>query len=142
MAAWRKHIRKNRNVRRSALDTARESRRDVRCRELHMSATHDDIRPRHRLDELGHGLEHVVGFVLGRAVVYYEYSLHLIQNGVMASRRLVRGFVERGSHVPGGARQPARIFVEPDFPGRLDLGHENYLPGVHGEVLHHVIDRA
>lgn len=53
----------------------------------------------------------------------------------------MRGLVERGSLVPDRPCQPIRIIVEPDFPGRMDLGHENYLPGVHGEVLDHVIDR-
>jgi len=86
--------------------------------------------------------KHVIGFALLRPVVYYEDSLHPLQNGVTGVRGLVRGFVQGGAAVPGRLREAVGILVEIDFAGGVSLGEQYDLTRMHREVLDNVINRS
>src|SRR4051812_44128368 len=48
----------------------------LRLCELHVRVAHDDVRSGHRLNEIRHADQHVVGFAFLRAVIDDENSLH------------------------------------------------------------------
>jgi len=74
MAAGRQHERMYDDAGRALLDTARESFRDARFRELHVSRFDDASRAKASLHERGHVIEKRIGFGASTAVVDQEQS--------------------------------------------------------------------
>ena len=67
-------------MRRARLDAARESLLDCRLGDLHVGRLHDYVWPGHRLNEIGHADEHVIGLPFPGAMVDQEYRVHTTEN--------------------------------------------------------------
>jgi hypothetical protein len=47
--------------------------------QVHVGVAHDHIRARHRLQQVRHAAEHVIGLGAYRAMIDYKNSLHVLK---------------------------------------------------------------